>query len=334
MDVTGGHLPVALDLPGRRIALRPLARSDFHEPWFDYAYRNEGEQPAVQRPLEDLLDWAEGQPSRLFRLIAHTTRCGSTLLANHLSLRPDTLVLKEPVFLLDAALHALRARDATERRAAHRLLRALLAYCDATAEAHGRRLVVKLTSWTSLVVLDALGGIGGPARWLLVWREPAEVVASLEASPPSWRGLRDDPALRAALGLAADPGGEGDIAFHAGLWRALVEPFVGAVRDAPVRLLDYVTLAADPAGALLAAERWLGLAGTADLPGGFAAACGRYAKSADGEPFDPTGTHRRPALTPAGRAAVRRITDPALALVRTGAPLVTAEAATEGGRPR
>lgn len=364
MDLTDGCLPVALDLSAGRIALRPLARSAFHEPWYDSAYPGEDERLVLWRPLDDLLAWAEADraslaPPRALRLIAHTSRCGSTMLANQLSLRGGTLVLKEPLFLMNAALHAVRARSDAERRSAHGLVRALLAYCDAVARAHGRRLVVKLTSWTSLVVLDVLGGCAGPARWLLVWRDPAEVVASLTSSPPSWQALRHDPALRALLGLTArdatcgtphsaagcedttacevdgehdgvgGPGGEADVVFYAHLWRAVVEPFAASAPRpggaAGVRFLDYAAFTADRAGGLRAAERWLRLGAPDDLPEGFAAACGRYAKSLGAEPFDPAGIHRRPALTPAVRSVVRRVTTPASSLLGNGVPALTAE---------
>ncbi|MFG2212163.1 hypothetical protein [Streptomyces sp. NPDC048638] len=345
MDVTDGRLPVALDLSAGRIALRPLALSGFHEPWYDVAYPTDDERLLVWRPLEDLLAWADADgachsPPRALRLIAHTSRCGSTMLANQLSLRQGTLVLKEPLFLMDAALHAVRARNDAERRSAHAVVRALLAYCDAAAQAHGRRLVVKLTSWTSLVVLDVLGGLAGPARWLLVWRDPAEVVASLTSSPPSWQALRHDPALRALLDLAA-PGAaseaeaEADTAFYAHLWRALVEPFAApeprSGGEERVRFLDYATFTADRAGALRAAERWLRLGAPDDLPDGFAAACGRYAKSLGGEPFDPAGAHHRATLTAAGRSMVRRITVPASSLLGNAVPSVTAEGGHSSG---
>lgn len=256
------------------------------------------------------------------RLIAHTSRCGSTLLANLLALWSTNLVLKEPGFLIQAVTRLIRAVEVQRQDAAAELVRALLHYLGALAHAHSRRLVIKLTSWTA-PVLTQLTPAWEPYRWLLLYRDPAEVVASLVATPPGW--WRDTQARADVLTFISATGScptleERDpVKCYAQLWRAVVEPFTRRSAGAcafPFGVADYADLRQDPVAALRRVHAGLDLGGVDELPAGFTETCSRYSKAAAPVPFDPGGTHRRPPLSPQDRATVQRLTDAAFRQVR------------------
>ncbi len=316
-----GCLPVSVSLAKRRVVFTPLVDADFREPKFGETVQARGSTELYVCPIEAFTAQAtrldvQDQP----RLIAHTARCGSTLLANLLALRDRTLVLKEPGFLITAAQLFVTASSPGERAAAAGLVRGLVRYSCAVASAHARDLVIKLTSWTSPVVHHAMSGAHS-GRWLLLWRDPAEVVASLLANPPRWWTREDTRAdLLTLLGCGASAS-MGQAEFHARTWRLIVAAFLTAAEEgpaAPVRVLDYDTLTRGKLRALLAVESWLGLRGDGTAPPGFAAEQDRYSKASGSEPFDPSGAHRRAPLAPEDLDTVERVTRDTVRALREG----------------
>ncbi|HEX4251317.1 MAG TPA: hypothetical protein VH008_25880 [Pseudonocardia sp.] len=334
-----GSLPVAVDRGRDAVVLSPLLDLPFVETRYDRSVFGHGRRPVYLVPRPEFVEAVARlvEPPAL-NVIAHVGRCGSTLLANLLGLRPDTLVIKEPGFL--------RTPD-------RELLGALLRYCRTAASVAGRSLVVKPTSWTCPAVREAvsphdttgLSETAGPrdaeglrdaagTRWLLLWREPGAVVRSALATPPPWA---DAPDARAELARRVSPEPTGAVARYAWHWLDVVKVFPSAPDpEAPgpaVRFLAYPELVADKQVALLAVQAWFRLPGAGVTPAGFEAEAGRYSKAADGTRFEPAGAHRRAELTPADAALVERITGPTLAALRGSDPVYSLLGGAEARRP-
>jgi hypothetical protein len=256
-------------------------------------------------------------------IIAHTSRCGSTWLANLLALRATNLVLKEPIFLIQAVSRLIRARQGRHRHAAAALVRGLLRYLGAVAHAHSRRLVIKLTSWTT-PVLTQLIPVHESHRWLLLYREPpVEVVASLMATPPQWwrsmRARTDVITVLRATGSDPALSGADPAEVYARVWHAVVAPFSSPSTfgyPPSFGVVDYASLCEDPVAVFREVHVGLGLGEVDKLPAGFAEIRSRYSKGAVPVLFDPAGTHRRPPLSRDDQATVRRITDASFRRIR------------------
>src|SRR5688572_25814056 len=81
-----GYLPTEVDLDAGTVVLARLADADFREVW--YADTTATATNRVVVPTAAVTEqFAERVPDEPLRLIAHVSRCGSTLLANLLTLR-------------------------------------------------------------------------------------------------------------------------------------------------------------------------------------------------------------------------------------------------------
>jgi hypothetical protein len=300
-----GWLPVQCDVLHSRVTFAPLAGASFREPWYDATVRNHAHHDLTTCGTNTLIE----QSSTLMvlnpaRFIAHTGHSGSTLMANLLALRRETLVLKEPRFL--RALLELAPNDCPQQTR-NEIIRALIRYCRAVSASWGRNLVLKLASSATGTVMDATGVERG-ARWLLLWREPEYVVSSRITMPLS---AEREKWLRELIGSGWNQQTSSltSVEFYAHVWRLSVAPFIRQ-DDIGVlwRHLDYATFVADKRRAVRAAEEWLGVGG-GSLPTGFDSEQRRYSKAEDGQLFEPTGVHRRPALGHDDRITVNDITD-------------------------
>ena len=290
-----GWLPVAIDDRRESVVLAEVGDLDARAPSFGAALAQLGHRRVRLVPIEEFVTAAAAlECGRPARVVAHVGRCGSTLLANLLALRPAARVLKEPSML--------HPRDPA-------LLRALMTYCRAEAAAAERDLIVKLTSWSCPALLAA---IGDQARWLLLWRDPHEVVASELAEPPRW-------ASSARVRRELAPDGCDPVEVFGRAWVGIVEAFLPEHRrrPVPVSFLDYAELAADRVGALRATQSWFALSSPECLPPGFEAEAVRYSKATDGSTFDPAERHSRRRLDPTHAARVAELTDVTAASLRT-----------------
>jgi hypothetical protein len=334
-------LPIGLSTDRNSVLFAPIAdlarpEACLPEPRFDYAVGAYGGEDFYAVPILRFVEWvARLDVTAPTRVIAHTARCGSTLLANLLALRGHNLVLKEPRFLIEAVERVIWARGSRDRHAAIELVWGLLRYANAVAQAHSRQLVVKLTSWTTPVIAQVLlpssqDPPGSQYYWLLLWREPVDVVASLTAMPPSWwnntQARADVLAVLGPHGLkvpAPDP-----VEFYARVWHAVVAPFAFRSEDRPATefsVLNYAALRADPPTVFEATEAWLALGTSGELPDGFTQVQRCYSKALEPVLFDPSGTHHRPPLSEQDQATVRRVTGELLQWLRqvTGEPRLT-----------
>ncbi|MCW2497672.1 hypothetical protein [Jatrophihabitans sp.] len=126
----------------------------------------------------DSLDELEAAALPLAGIVLHLSRSGSTLVARALAQLPRLRVLNEPQ-QLDEALTAARRGDDPSLSGVRRALAAL----GAPDGVHDRYLI-KADSW-HVLALDTLLRAVPELRWLFVYRDPAEVLASHLAQPGS-----------------------------------------------------------------------------------------------------------------------------------------------------
>jgi hypothetical protein len=116
--------------------------------------------------------------------IFHLSRCGSTLLANAARESKDTVVLSEATLINSILPLPLPPAD---RRAL--LSHAVRFFAKGPIE-NPHRLIVKFSSWNLLYIWDVLATWPGTPYVILI-RDPAEILVSLLANPPGWSQYRD-----------------------------------------------------------------------------------------------------------------------------------------------
>jgi hypothetical protein len=198
--------PIRFDLSGRTptVDWADLSAERFAEPFFDQTVARwaagSNAQPLVRTGLDVLLA-LDAEPSLdPAGMIFHFSRCGSTLVSRLLATVPGVVVIAEP-----APLNALlgidpqRVDGATLVQVVRLLVRAL-GRCR-----HGdeRQLVLKCTSW-NIRRQEILTAAFPGAPWVWVQRDPAQVIASLLATPPEWLG-HGQPRPEVALSFGIDP---------------------------------------------------------------------------------------------------------------------------------
>jgi hypothetical protein len=188
-------IPISIDVVGARSVVRWIERPDAPStmPSFARMTRELLDSGARQRvtPI-DALFTAEGRDP--VGLVAHLSRCGSTLLMQSLAHGGCIAPVSEAV-----PVNQLLARsDISEHERAGLLrgvIRALTPRDDASS---ALPLLVKLTSW-NVLFFDVIRAAFPDTPWLFLYREPLEALASHLARPATW--LADDGFLAALTHL-------------------------------------------------------------------------------------------------------------------------------------
>lgn len=316
-----GYLPIKVDLVASTVMLGRLAAKDFRETWYDDTVMARPPDEITTVPIRPFLEQgADLIPAAPLRLIGHVSRCGSTLLSNLLALRSRTMVLKEPDFVTDVVHRIALTADPADQQKYAKLLAGLLVYTCHAANSNERTSVIKVTSWTTPVVMACLDR-HVDTTWLLQWRDAHDVVASNLSAPPSWGATSERGwAARRAIGL--HPSLTDQVELYTSVWAKVVAAFAEAPDGVRYRTLAYDELVSDKERCLLAAEAWFGLVG-GHRPPGYAEESARYSKGDVGERFDGAGTHRRPDLDPAALRRVEELSSASGAWLRNSAqPLI------------
>ncbi|HEY1751703.1 MAG TPA: hypothetical protein VGG29_10585 [Caulobacteraceae bacterium] len=245
------------DLRGRRF-------DDGFFRWTVEAWRRRGPARTVRTGLGALaaLDGAPSLDPAL--IIAHSARCGSTLLARSLGAIEGTVAVCEPELLWYVAADSLNGAGGAP---AHETLRRVVRALGRVRFGDERRLVLKLSSpMTPFLPLFRRAFPAAPVIWLQ--RRPAEIVASELRAPMPWmvKTAAGEPAVLQRLIL-----------------HALTVTFLAASQhvDDETLVIDYADLPA--AAASLAAPR-MGVTPSPDDLVRMRTLCGLDAKS--GRPFE------------------------------------------------
>lgn len=324
------------ELPANCVPSRVLADSvylidagddRFSEPLYQISLARRCEQGHAMKlrlPLEMLPVITEIEALAAPRgLIAHTGRCGSTLLANMLGTHPAVRMIKEPEALSQVLI------DRAPIRAVAAILRAFGRGLPASAA-----VLVKCTNWQALELGRLLAEFGD-TRAIFLWRPAAEVVASYLDQPALWQSWRYDPERRATwfphetaettetteisetteitetveTAETTDPLNFTDLAvLYAHAWRVSCVAALRARREFAdrVKIISYAELRADPGEIVRASAHHFELPATHDLIAQMTRDSARYSKTPD-VAFDPMGIHARQQLTAAQRRVVSRI---------------------------
>jgi hypothetical protein len=180
-----------------------LARRErFLEPFFDQTVSRLVSRPfnRVFRRQTDvgvLQDWAARRPGlQPDGFIFHMSRCGSTLVAQMLAARSDSIVLSEP-----APFDAMLRPPATIPQEQHiRWLRALVSAMGQPRIGTERHFFIKLDCW-HILDLSLIRHAFPSVPWIFLYREPRQVMASHLRQ----RGVQTVPALVDPLLFGIEP---------------------------------------------------------------------------------------------------------------------------------
>ena len=182
-----GWLPIRLFVDGGTLWVDWCYRGDtrFTAPFFQDDVQRLLRAPfnmAYRRytPISDLVNWAEtatrgSHHAPLKVLIAHASRCGSTLLSQMLAHQPTHVVMSEPP-LLDT-LVGIRARLPEVTHAQHLTWLRALVFALGQTPANETHLVIKLDAW-HVLQHELLRAAFPEVPWLFIYRDPIEIAVS------------------------------------------------------------------------------------------------------------------------------------------------------------
>jgi hypothetical protein len=132
-------------------------------------------------------------------LIFHVSRCGSTVLSNILQSLERCVVLSEPQPL---TAMTLPYKESLWHISSDHWERKRIPYCQAMfnalvggfAASGADRFYIKFASW-SLLMLDEILKVWPGVPWLLIFRDPLEVMVSNLRDKAGWVGLRNNPEI-------------------------------------------------------------------------------------------------------------------------------------------
>jgi hypothetical protein len=177
-------------------------RERFLEPFFDQTVSRLVSRPfnrvfRRQTDVDVLQDWADRRPGLPpDGFIFHMSRCGSTLVAQMLAARTDSIVLSEA-----APFDAMLRPPATIPQQQHiRWLRALVSAMGQPRIGTERHFFIKLDCW-HILDLSLIRRAFPSVPWMFLYREPRQVMASHLRQ----RGVQTVPALVDPLLFGIEP---------------------------------------------------------------------------------------------------------------------------------
>jgi hypothetical protein len=243
-----GYLPAVAHLCGEQSSLTWLRmeRADMSEPFFlKTALRIARSSPerVSSTHLRALLPFADAPVESQYIFVFHTSRCGSTVLANAAKTIRDGLVISEPPVvsplltpvgsdLWPRACRSAEVRDALIKGAVHAFARSGLP-C--------RYLLVKFGAMAALQI-PLFRRLFPTASFLFLYRDPREVIASnIMCAPSWWRSRSLSPFVDEWLGSYASAESLSDAQF----WSRSFAEFCRNALAAKMPSLHYGDLTAD-----------------------------------------------------------------------------------------
>ncbi len=234
--------------------------------------------------------------------IFHSSRCGSTLLANILRVIPGTVVLSEP-----PAVDKLIARFITDVDPEHTkemlysiFLRAIVRALGQRHTGRERRLFVKF-SCCSVSQIERIRRIWPEVPWIFLYRDPVETIVSNMQTPPAWLQDEDHRVLASIAGVSTQEVAQ--MTSEELCARSIASFYSSAVRVANDRtlLLNYDQLSPD---VLSDALKFFGVTPSAAELDAIAARSRTYSKAvSETRTFVADGVQKRQAASDLIRAA-------------------------------
>jgi hypothetical protein len=289
---------------GYRVDWCFLGRERFTDPFFEDTIRRCLRKPfnqfvAPEPPVETLIDWAASHPGiSPTAFIFHSSRCGSTLLAQMAAALPCNIVISEapPID------HIIRARLPEETR--RQFLRALISVLGRSRDAEERHLFVKFDAW-HILDLELIQRAFPGTPCLFLYREPSAVVASQQRMPGSHilPGALDP----ASLGL--DPAAVEQLERDEYAGRVLGAFYAAAATHAAAGRISLMNYASLPAGGVLKILEWCELTDSNETRERLIDVAQFDAKT-PALFFDPSDISTRPLPTQRARDIAERFIDP------------------------
>ena len=131
-------------------------------------------------PIAELVTWTRQSAGKvrvapLKALVAHVSRCGSTLVSQMLAHQPTHVVMSEPP-MLDMLINIRHRLPQVSREQQIEWLRALV-YALGQAPAEEQHLVIKLDAW-HIIERELITAAFPSVPWIFLYRDPVEVAAS------------------------------------------------------------------------------------------------------------------------------------------------------------
>lgn len=159
----------------------------FHEPFFDDTVRRLLQRPfnllfRRQTSIEALSEFRAARPGLTpTGFIFHTSRCGSTLMAQMLAALPENVVISE-ADPIDSVLRARYQDSALTGEQRAEWLRGVVSALGQRRRPEHSHLFIKFDSW-SLLELPTIRRAFPSVPWVFVYRDPVEVLASHMRQP-------------------------------------------------------------------------------------------------------------------------------------------------------
>jgi hypothetical protein len=295
-----------------------LGDDAFTDPFFEQTIERCWRKPfnqlfAHETPIETLLRWRTEQPGIApTAFIFHSSRCGSTLLAQMVAALAHTVVISEapPV---DEILRARAPEDARIE-----WLRAPLSALGQPRRIGERHLFVKFDAW-HIVELALVQRAFPQVPCVFLYREPASLIASQLRMP----GIHMLPGMLDPALIGLDLPGVLRLDWDEYSGRILAALFAAALAHATagrVALMNYAQL---PAAASSQALRWCGLADSGEARERLDRVA-RFDAKTPSHPYDAADVSTRPPPNQRAIDIAARFVDPYYAQLES-LRLVTAE---------
>lgn len=182
-DPMAGWLPFALTARGGQAGVEwgYMGTDRFVEPFFSDTLQSQLDRPFNQvfrrySDLSYLLARAQQYPGLpVHGLIFHSSRCGSTLIAQSLAALTDSIVLSEPE-PFDTLLQWLIA-DPNSAAISSTALQAIISALGQARRSEDRRVFIKVECWHVYHIERILAAFPG-VPWIFLYRDPTEVMVS------------------------------------------------------------------------------------------------------------------------------------------------------------
>lgn len=221
-----------------------MAQVAFREPFFHQTVeRVRGSNQSVFTDLDALLKVAKGARSlQPTGLIFHTSRCGSTVVANACRALDSTRVIAEAPVIdkLISRLFTDAEAGSSKELIYLSLVRAAVQALTRDQSELSRRYFVKFSS-ASILHIKSLRRVWPEVPFLILFRNPIEVMVSNLRNHPEWMNADSNPATAAAI-VGVDVGRLSRITEEEFCARALGQYYAAAesiAGDHLTRLVDY-----------------------------------------------------------------------------------------------
>jgi hypothetical protein len=200
LEALHGWLPVKIIFGPHHplVAWRDVTGVEFDKPFFNQTLERleaaQGETAVKLTAIDELLQMDRVSESlKPSGFVFHTSRCGSTLIANALRALSGTIVMAEAPPIDDVVWLLLTNRAKHEHQALLQvLLKAVVNVLGQRRLGTERHYFIKFTNW-DILQIAAISRIWPDVPWVFSFRDPVEVIMSNMAKDAKWMRIESEP---------------------------------------------------------------------------------------------------------------------------------------------